>query len=53
MGYRKRGTLRGLANGEFNASVANIERFKVPQTPCSSKKAVWTVTVSSVWREMR
>ena len=53
IGYRKRETLEGLANGGVNASVVRIGRFKVPRTPRWSQKAVRTVVVSSVWREMR
>ena len=53
MGYRKRGTLGGLANGGDKASGSGIGRFRVPMTPWWSRKAVWSVTVSSVWHEMR
>ena len=53
IGYQKRGTLGGLAIGGGNASVVMIRRYRVPITPKWSKKVVWTVTVSSIWREMR
>ena len=53
MGYRKRGTLGGRAIGGVNASAVRTMRLKVPWNSWWSRKAVWTVTVSSVWREMR
>ena len=52
IGYRKRDTLGGLANGGDYASVDMIGRCKVPTTPSWSIKAVWTVTMSSVWHQM-
>ena len=48
IGYWKRGTLGGLAVGASNASVDKIGRCKVPMPPWWSRKAVWTVIVSSV-----
>ena len=53
MGYLKRGTLWGLAGGGVNASVVMMGRCRVPMTPRWSKKTVWTVAVSSIWREIR
>ena len=53
MGYWKRGALGGLTDGGGNASVVMMESCKDPMTPRWSKKAVWTDTVSSIWRELR
>jgi len=53
MGYWKRGTRWGFAAEGGSASVGVMGRCRVPMTPRWSRTAVWTVSVSPIWREMR